>query len=176
MYCKIIIVMCSYSLIVANETVQSMLRAFMPIYSVIHRSYRSSKSARSMNEITRVGKSRLFLIISALTTAVFLPVAILPHINQPYLVYRSSIHVASIIISIFLVVVSILTYRRTGSTKILYTSVAFLSLLVVEFIFLLQIIPGTSSIMIPMPIRMLPYTFLLIMLALFGLGVLRVEK
>ena len=111
-----------------------------------------------------------------MSTAVLLPIAILPHINQPYLVYRSSIHVISIIISIFLVVVSILTYRRTGSIKILYTSVAFLSLLVVESIFLLQIIPGSSELMLPMPIRMLPYTFLLVMLALFGLGVLRVER
>ncbi len=163
--------MCSYFLMVSNETVHSMLRALMPVYSIIRKSYRSS-----MKEIPRVGKAGLFLIISALTTAVLLPVAILPHINQPYLVYRSSIHVASIIISIFLIAVSLLTYRRTGSTKILYTSVAFLSLLVVEFIFLLQTIPGTTSMMIPMPIRMLPYTFLLIMLALFGLGVLRVDK
>ena len=174
---KIIIVAFSYSLIVANQTVHSMLKVFMPIYSfVVNRSYRSSKSARFMKQTPRVSKSKLFLIISALTTAVFLPIAILPHINQPYLVYRSSIHVASIIISVFLIIVSILTYRRTGSIKILYTSVAFLSLLMVECIFLLQIMPGTSRIMIPMPIRMLPYTFLLIMLALFGLGVLRVER
>ncbi|MFZ0514374.1 MAG: hypothetical protein WAM14_22410 [Candidatus Nitrosopolaris sp.] len=174
---KIIIVAFSYSLIVANQTVHSMLKVFMPIYSfVVHSSYRSSKSARSMKQTPRVSKSKLFLIISALTTAVFLPVAILPHINQPFLVYRSSIHVASIIISVFLIIVSILTYRRTGSIKILYTSVAFLSLLVVECIFLLQIMPDTSRIMLPMPVRMLPYTFLLIMLALFGLGVLRVEK
>jgi hypothetical protein len=156
---------------VPKETVHSILRALMPIYSIIRKPFCSS-----MKEIPRVGKAGLFLIISALTTVVLLPVAILPHINQPYLVYRSSIHVASIIISIFLVAVSLLTYRRTGSTKILCTSVAFLSLLVVEFIFLLQTIPGTTSIMIPMPIRMLPYTFLLIMLALFGLGVLKVDN
>jgi hypothetical protein len=163
----------------ANQTVRSKGMILMPIllfYYIIHRSYRSSKPARSMKQIPQVSKSKLFLIVSTLTTAVLLPIAILPYINQPYLVYRSSIHVASIIISIFLVVVSILTYRRTGSVKILYTSVAFLSLLVGQLIFLLQIIPGTSSMMFPMPIRMLPYTFLLIMLTLFGLGVLRVEK
>jgi hypothetical protein len=173
---KIIIVGCSYLLIVTNQTVHSMLRIFMPIYSLVHRPYRSSKSPTSMKQIPRSSKSKLFLIIAALSTAVLLPIAILPHINQPYLVYRSSIHVISIIISIFLVVVSILTYRRTGSIKILYTSVAFLSLLVVELIFLLQIIPGSSELMLPTPIRMLPYTFLLVMLALFGLGVLRVER
>jgi hypothetical protein len=172
---KIIIVGCSYLLIVTNQTVHSMLRIFMPIYSLVHRPYRSSKSLTT-NQIPRASKSKLFLIIAALSTVVLLPIAILPHINQPYLVYRSSIHVISIIISIFLVVVSILTYRRTGSIKILYTSVAFLSLLVVELIFLLQIIPGSSELMLPMPIRMLPYTFLLVMLALFGVGVLRVER
>jgi len=179
MHCaaKIIIAGRSYLLIVTNQTVHSVLRIFMPIYSLVHRPiHRSSKSPPSMKQIPRASKSKLFLIIAALSTAVLLPIAILPHINQPYLVYRSSIHVISIIISIFLVVVSILTYRRTGSIKILYTSVAFLSLLVVELIFLLQIIPGSSELMLPMPIRMLPYTFLLVMLALFGLGVLRVER
>jgi hypothetical protein len=162
---------------VANQTVHSMLKVFMPIYSfVIHRSYLASKLARDMKLTPMVSKSRLFLIISVLTTAVFLPGAILPHINHPYLVYRSSIHVASIIISVFLIVVSILTYRRTKSIKILYTSIAFLSLLIGELLFLLQIVPGTSKIMIPMAYRELPYTLLLITLALFGLGVLRVEK
>jgi len=123
-----------------------------------------------------VSKPKLFLIISVLTIAVLLPSAILPYINHPVFVYRISLHVASIIISVFLIVVSILTYRRTGSIKILYTSIAFLSLLVVELIFLLQIMPGTSRIMIPMAYRELPHILLLAMLALFGLGVLRVEK
>lgn len=169
--------MCAYSFMVANQTVHSMLKVFMPIYSLlIHRSYPASKSVRAMKQTPIVSKSKLFLIISVLTTAVFLPAAILPHINHPYLAYRSSIHVASITISVFLIVVSILTYRRTRSIKILYTSVAFLSLLIGELIFLFQIMPGTSRMMIPVAYRELPYTLLLIMLALFGLGVLRVEK
>ncbi|HET7147649.1 MAG TPA: hypothetical protein VFI73_04040 [Candidatus Nitrosopolaris sp.] len=129
-----------------------------------------------MKQKVMVSKPKLFLIISALTTAVLLPVAILPHINHAFFVYRISLHMASIIISVFLIVVSILAYRRTRSIKILYTSIAFLSLLVVELIFLLQIMPGTSRIMIPMAYRELPHILLLVMLALFGLGVLRVEK
>ena len=149
----------------------------MPIYSLfIYRSHPTLQSARGMKQTVMVSKPKLFLIIWALTTAVLLPVAILPHINHPFFVYRISLHMASIIISVFLIVVSILTYRRTGSIKILYTSIAFLSLLVVELIFLLQIMPGTSRIMIPMAYRELPHILLLVMLALFGLGVLRVEK
>ena len=134
------------------------------------------KPARAMKQTFMPSKPKLFLLVTALTTGVLVPAAILPHINHPYFVYRISIHIASIIISLFLIVVSILTFRRTGSIKILYTSVAFLSLLVVEVIFLLQLIPGTSRIMIPVAYRELPHILLLIMLALFGLGVLRVEK
>lgn len=89
---------------VANRTVNSMLKVFMPIYSlVIHRSYPASKSDRANKQTRMVSKSKLFLIISILTSAVFLPAAILPHINNPYLAYSSSIHVASITISIFLI-------------------------------------------------------------------------
>ena len=161
----------------ANQTVHSILKVFTPIYSLfIYRSYPTLQSAKGMKQTVMVSKPKLFLIISALTTAVLLPVAILPHINHPFFVYRISLHMASIIISVFLIVVSILTYRRTGSIKILYTSIAFLSLLIVELIFLLQIMPGTSRIMIPMAYRELPHILLLVMLALFGLGVLRVEK
>jgi hypothetical protein len=160
-----------------NQTVHSMLKIFMPIYSlIIYRSYPALQSARGMKQAVMVSKPKLFLIISALTTAVLLPLAILPHIDHPFFVYRISLHMASIIISVFLIVVSILTYRRTGSIKILYTSIAFLSLLVVELTFLLQIIDSSSRIMIPVAYRELPHILLLAMLALFGLGVLRVEK
>ena len=134
------------------------------------------KPVRAMKQTFMPSKPKLFLIITALTTALLIPTAILPHINHPYFVYRISIHISSIIISLFLIVVSILTYRRTGSIKILYTSVAFLSLLVVELIFLLQIMDGSSRIMIPMAYTELPHILLLSMLALFGIGVLRVEK
>lgn len=161
----------------ANQTAHSMLKLFMPFYSlIIYRSYLALQSARGMKQAVMVSKPKLFLIISLLTIAVLVPSAILPYIDHPFFVYRISLHMASIIISVFLIVVSILTYRRTGSIKILYTSIAFLSLLVVESIFLLQIIDSSSRIMIPVAYRELPHILLLVMLALFGLGVLRVEK
>lgn len=160
-----------------NQTVHSMLKLFMPFYSlIIYRSYLALQSAIGMKQAVMVSKPKLFLIISLLTIAVLVPSAILPYIDHPFFVYRISLHMASIIISVFLIVVSILTYRRTGSIKILYTSIAFLSLLVVESIFLLQIIDSSSRIMIPVAYRELPHILLLVMLALFGLGVLRVEK
>ena len=160
-----------------NQTAHSVLNLFMPFYSlIIYRSYLVLQSASVKIQRVMVSKPKLFLIISVLTIVVLLPSAILPYINHPFFVYRISLHVTSIIISVFLIVVSILTYRRTGSIKILYTSIAFLSLLVVESIFLLQIIDSSSRIIIPMVYTELPHILLLVMLALFGLGVLKVEK
>ena len=63
---KIIIVGCSYLLIVTNQTVRSMLRIFMPFYSLVHRPYRSSKSPTSMKQIPRASKSKSFLIIGSI--------------------------------------------------------------------------------------------------------------
>jgi hypothetical protein len=164
-------------LLVANQTAHSMLKLFVPFYSlIVYRSYLALQSASVKIQRVMVSKPKLFLTISVLTIAVLVPSAVLPYINHPFFVYRISLHVTSIIISVFLIVVSILTYRRTGSIKILYTSIAFLSLLVVESIFLLQIIDSSSRIIIPMVYTELPHILLLVMLALFGLGVLRVEK
>jgi membrane-associated HD superfamily phosphohydrolase len=85
-------------------------------------------------------------------------------------------HVASITISIFLIVASLLAYHRTNSGKILYTTIGFSSLLIVELLFLLEVIPGTSSTMQRGIYVGLPHMLLLLMLTLFGLGVLKVEK
>jgi len=41
---------------------------------------------------------------------------------------------------------------------------------------LLQIVDGSNRIMVPLAYSELPHIFLLTMLALFGIGVLRVDK
>lgn len=148
-----------------------------PVYLLINRrSDRSGRSLKLTGQSIETNKAKLLLTISGLVIAILLPVIILPRINHPFFVYRTSIHLASINISIFLIIVSVLTYKRTRSIKILYTTVAFLSLLIVELIFLLQIVDGSNRIMVPLAYSELPHIFLLTMLALFGIGVLRVDK
>jgi len=122
-----------------------------------------------------VSKPKLLGLISIITFAIFVPL-IIPHIHRPHLIYFISMHVASITISIFLIVASLLAYHRTNSGKILYTTIGFSSLLIVELLFLLEVIPGTSSAMQRGIYVGLPHMLLLLMLTLFGLGVLKVEK
>jgi membrane-associated HD superfamily phosphohydrolase len=120
-------------------------------------------------------KPKLLALISIVTLIIFVPL-IIPHIHRPHLIYFISMHVASIAISTFLIAASLLAYRRTRSTKILYTTVGFSSLLIVEVLFLLEVIPGTSPAMQRGIYVGLPHMLLLLMLTLFGLGVLKVEK
>lgn len=127
-----------------------------------------------LNQIVS-SKPKLLGLISIITLIIFVPL-IVPHIHRPHLIYFISIHVASIAISIFLVVASLLAYHRTGSGKILYTTVGFSSLLVVELLFLLEVIPGTSPAMQRGIYVGLPHILLLLMLTLFGLGVLKVDR
>lgn len=122
-----------------------------------------------------VSKPKLLGLISVITLIIFVPL-IIPHIHRPHLIYFISMHVASITISTFLIVASLLAYHRTNSSKILYTTVGFSSLLIVELLFLLEVIPGTSSAMERGIYVGLPHMLLLLMLTLFGLGVLKVEK
>ncbi len=127
--------------------------------------------------LTRIlnSKPKLLALISIITLVIFVPL-IIPHIHRPHLIYFISMHVASIAISTFLIAASLLAYRRTKNTKILYTTVGFSSLLIVELLFLLEVIPGTSPAMQRGIYVGLPHMLLLLMLTLFGLGVLKVEK
>ena len=81
-----------------------------------------------------VSKPKLLGLISVITLIIFVPL-IIPHIHRPHLIYFISMHVASITISTFLIVASLLAYHRTNSSKILYTTVGFSSLLIVELLF-----------------------------------------
>jgi membrane-associated HD superfamily phosphohydrolase len=162
---------------VANQTTHLLVRKLRPIYLTLeYILYKFCYFAKNHIEDILASKPKLFLTVSLSTFAVFTPLIIVPHLNRPVLIYFISMHVASIVISVFLIVVSILAYKRTRSKKVLYTTVGFLSLLVVELLFLLQVMPGTSRVMHRGIYLGLPHILLLLMLTLFGVGVLKVEK
>jgi hypothetical protein len=166
---------------VANQVSYTLIKKFVPIYIYLECSFCRSRFYRyfyytvhTQNALT--SKSKLFVVISAVIFAVFTPLVIIPYLDHPFLLYFMSIHIASIIISVFLIIVSIFAYRRTGTKKILYTTLGFSSLLAVELLFLLQAIPGTSIVMHRGIYVGLPHILLLFMLTLFGVGVLKVER
>jgi hypothetical protein len=123
-----------------------------------------------------ISKPILLGLITALVVGVVAPLVI-PHIAHPSMIYHILLHMAGLTIAIFLSIVSVLAYSRNTTTRMLFMAVGFMSLALVEFFYLLQaggIVIG--QVIIPAVNIELSHIILLIMVSLFGLGVLKVNK
>jgi hypothetical protein len=120
-------------------------------------------------------KPRLFIVISIIVVSVLAVPVIIPHINHPQHFYHVILHIASLILSLFLSIVSISSYIRNGGSRLLFMSLGFLSLVIVETLFLFYATQGIQEILIPMINVELPHVILFAMLTLFGIGVLKVN-
>lgn len=93
------------------------------------------------------------------------------------MIYHILLHMAGLTIAIFLSIVSVLAYSRNTTTRMLLMAVGFMSLALVEFFYLLQaggIVLG--QFIIPVANIELSHIILLIMVSLFALGVLKVNR
>jgi hypothetical protein len=120
-------------------------------------------------------KPRLFIVISIIVVSALAVPVIIPHINHPQHFYHVILHIASLILSLFLFIVSISSYIRNGGSRLLFMSLGFLSLVIVETLSLFYATQGIQEILIPMINVELPHVILFAMLTLFGIGVLKVN-
>jgi hypothetical protein len=120
-------------------------------------------------------KPKLFIIISAIVVSALAIPVILPHTSHPQHIYHIVLHIASLILSIFLFVVSISSYLRNGGSRLLFMSLGFLSLVIVETLFLFYATRGIIEILVPVVNIELPHIILFMMLTLFGVGILKVN-
>jgi hypothetical protein len=123
-----------------------------------------------------MSKPVLLGLITALVVGVVAPLVI-PHAAHPSMIYHILLHMAGLTIAIFLSIVSSLAYSRNTTTRMLLMAVGFMSLALVEFFYLLQ--AGgivMVQVIIPAVNIELSHIILLIMVSLFGLGVLKVNK
>jgi cytochrome bd-type quinol oxidase subunit 2 len=135
------------------------------------------KNGATMHRSDRVNKLTLLTIIAAVVIVVLMVPVILPHIRHPSMIYHISLHTLSVIIALFLSVVSILAYRRNNnSLRLLFMSLGFCLLAGIEFLYLFHAIANISDVIIPVVDVELSHAILLIMLTLFGIGVLKVNR
>src|ERR671911_3629 len=123
-----------------------------------------------------ISKPVLLGLITALVVGVVAPLVI-PHATHPSMIYHIILHMAGLTIAIFLSIVSLLAYSRNTTPRMLLMAVGFISLALVEFFYLLQaggIVIG--QFIIPAINIEFSHMILLIMVSLFGLGVLKVNK
>jgi hypothetical protein len=120
-------------------------------------------------------KPKLFIIITAIVVSVLAIPVIIPHISHPQHFYHIILHIASLILSIFLFIVSVSSYLRNGGSRLLFMSLGFLSLVIVEALFLFYATRGIREILVPVVNIELPHVILFVMLTLFGIGILKVN-
>jgi hypothetical protein len=123
-----------------------------------------------------ISKPILLALITAVVVGVVAPL-VLPHATHPSMIYHILLHMAGLTIAIFLSTVSLQAYSRNTTTRMLLMAVGFMTLALVEFFYLLQaggIVVG--QVIIPVANIELSHIILLIMVSLFALGVLKVNR
>jgi NO-binding membrane sensor protein with MHYT domain len=121
-------------------------------------------------------KYKLFIIISVSVISILAIPVIFPHLTHTNMIYHIFLHIVSLIIAIFLSVVSILAYKRNGGARLLFMSLGFLSLAIVEIMYLYYSTIEVEDTTIPGVNIEIPHMILLVMLTLFGIGVFKVNN
>ncbi|MEM3094355.1 MAG: hypothetical protein QXX64_01825 [Nitrososphaera sp.] len=122
-----------------------------------------------------VSKPILLGLITALVIGIVAPI-IMPHMTHPSMIYHIMLHIASLTIAVFLSIVSVIAYRRSTGPRLLFMMLGFMALALVEFLYLLDATAIVSVFDFSTLGIELPHVIILAMLAMFGLGVLRVNK
>jgi predicted membrane chloride channel (bestrophin family) len=134
------------------------------------------KGDRSAAVQESVSKPILLALVTALVVGVVAPFVI-PHATHPSMIYHILLHIAGLTIALFLSIVSFLAYSRNTTARMLLMAIGFMTLALVEFFYLLQAGGiAVAQFIIPAVDIELSHMVLLIMVSLFGLGVLKVNK
>jgi hypothetical protein len=122
-----------------------------------------------------ISKPILLALITVLVIGVVAPL-VMPHLAHPSMIYHIILHIASLTIAVFLSIVSLLAYRRSTGTRLLFMTLGFMALATAEFLYLLDATSMIGLFDISTLNIELSHVILLAMLAMFGLGVLKVNK
>jgi predicted membrane chloride channel (bestrophin family) len=133
------------------------------------------KGNRSEPVQDSVSKPIMLGLVTALVVGVVAPLVI-PHLAHPSMIFHITLHIASLTIAVFLSIVSVLAYRRSSGARLLFMTLGFMALASVEFLYLLDATAIVNVFSFSTLGVELPHVILLVMLAMFGLGVLKVNK
>jgi hypothetical protein len=123
-----------------------------------------------------IRKPVLLGIITIVVTGVASPF-LFSHVTHPSMIFHILLHMAGLTVSIFLSTVSLLAYSRNTTTRMFLMAAGFVTLAAVELLYLLQaggIYVGQFTI--PIANIEVSHMVLLMVVSLFGLGVLKVNK
>jgi ABC-type Fe3+-siderophore transport system permease subunit len=124
------------------------------------------------NRGNSLSKPILLGITTAIIVGVITPLVI-PHISHPSMIYHIILHFAGMTIAAFLGLVSFLAYKRVRTIRILLMTIGFIALGTAEILYFLDALDIFPVAHLPIANIELPHVILLIMLTMFGVGVLK---
>jgi len=117
-------------------------------------------------------KLKIFALTSIIVSSLIIPL-IIPHVSHQFMIYHIIIHIISLNIAVFLGLVSIFAYLKNSNIRMFLMALGFVSLAIVEGIMLLSSTGNLDNVILPAVNIELPHIVLLVMLTLFGLGLLK---
>lgn len=126
------------------------------------------------NTSSSLDRLKLFGIISAVVVIGTAPLTIY-HISHQQMIYHILIHVAGLIIATFLSFIAVIAYVKDSRTKLLIMALGFITLAILEIILLLTVTGNLDETIIPVVNAELPHMVLLIIITLFGSGILKIN-
>lgn len=118
-------------------------------------------------------KPRLLVLIASTVLSISLIPFILPHVFHPHMIYHILLHLVSLIISQFLAVVSLLAYLKNRTSRILFMTLGFITLVIAEYIYLLNSTEDIHVKFIPYVNIEISHVVLLVMVIFFGISFLK---
>ena len=131
---------------------------------------------KSRQKGDRFPKNRAIAIIACIISAIIMVPIVTPHITHPDMIYHIIVHVVSVIISTFLMIISFIAFQKTKNKKILFMTLAFFVLLVVEYLYLLNATDNVIPLVIPKLNIEISHLFLLAMVTLFGISIIKGQE
>src|ERR687896_960359 len=127
------------------------------------------------NRKKSVSKPILLGITTAIIVGVITPLVI-PHISHPSMIYHIILHLAGMTIAAFLGLVSFLAYKRVRTIRIFLMTIGFIALGTTEILYFLDALDIFPVAHLPIANIELPHMILLVMLTMFGIGVLKTSE
>jgi hypothetical protein len=121
-------------------------------------------------------KPRLLVLIASIVISLSIIPFIIPHIFHPHMIYHILLHLVSLIISQFLAVVSLLAYLKSRTSRILYMTLGFMTLVVAEYVYLLNSTEDLYRMFIPHVNIEVSHVILLVMVMFFGISFLKTSR
>ena len=125
------------------------------------------------NSDTFYNKPRLLVSIASVVISLSIVPFILPHIFHPHMIYHILLHIVVLILSQFLAVVSLMAYLKSNTSRILFMTLGFMTLVIAEYVYLLNSTEDIHPMFLSQVNIELSHLILLVMVIFFGISFLK---